>query len=212
MSKFKVGDKVRVIKSISDAFDAKRTIGEIGIIIDTDFNEVYPYNVKFEKLELAKMLPIFAEEELELMKPAELFEEKTEFTFQEVIARNIPGVYTECTNNEFRVNEVHIGSCGLIKIKGDLKGVPQLKGAFGISGEARFKAIEPKKRCEILLIEHQKDGKKYKFRSDEKYPGIKEFMVCDTSQGKSYGRVVDWEYEQLTEKEYLEYKKCWRAK
>lgn len=210
MSKFKIGDKVRVVKSIADILEAEKTIGEIGTIIDTKFSEVYPYNVKFEKLELTKMLPIFAEEELEL------FEEKTEFTFQELISRNVPGVYKECTNNGFRVEKVEIKEDGNINISADFCALDSLKLPLCIPSEAKFKFEEPKQTYQLIEVVHAVNGKTYTFRERvlnpfNDYLKPHEFVICDTSMGNTFGRVAGTVEKELTKNEFLEYKECWRA-
>ena len=83
------------------------------------------------------------------------------------------------------------------------------KSRLNLKTYLKFKLQEIKRQVPIYKVEHKQDGKKYDFISSQ---GLQEgmFVVCDTSQGKSYGRVVDIEIKELTEKEYKQYKECWR--
>ncbi len=133
----------------------------------------------------------------------------TEFTFQEVIARIKEGEVYVNTNPSSRVEKLSLkyGKEVLI-IEGNYKGL--MHNEFGIILEDKFKLQEPIKIATIYKVEHKKDGKKYDFISSQRLE--KEmFVVCDTSQGKSYGRIVDIETRELTEEEIKQYKECWRA-
>lgn len=136
---------------------------------------------------------------------------QTEFTFQEVIARNVPGVYVKTVDNSLRIEQVLIRQDGYIEIKADYKGIDFVGGCLGITDDVKFKLEEPKQNYLILEIEHQHNGKIYKFRSDTSNLDIGQFVICDTSKGKSYGRIREMTWEELTQKEYEELKKCWRA-
>ncbi len=139
----------------------------------------------------------------------ELVEEPTEFTFQEVIARIKEGEVYVNTNPSSRVEKLSLkyGKEVLI-IEGNYKGL--MHNEFGIILEDKFKLQKPKKIATIYRVEHKKDGKKYDFISSQRLE--KEmFVVCDTSQGKSYGRIVDIETRELTEEEIKQYKECWGA-
>lgn len=137
------------------------------------------------------------------------YEKQTEFTFQEVIARNVPGVYVKSAGESYRIERVEILENGYVGIKADYKGLSD--SWLGIPDDARFKLIEPKQKYLILEIEHQHNGKVYSFRSDTSNLDIDQFVICDTSKGKSYGRIKEMTWEELTQKEYEELKKCWRA-
>lgn len=136
---------------------------------------------------------------------------QTEFTFQEVIARNVPGVYVKTVDNSLRIEQVLIRQDGYIEIKADYKGIDFVGGCLGITDDVKFKLEEPKQKYLILEIEHQHNGKIYNFRSDTSNLDIGQFVICDTSKGKSYGRIREMTWEELTQKEYEELKKCWRA-
>ncbi len=142
----------------------------------------------------------------------ELVEEPTEFTFQEVIARNIPGVYENCNDDGARVKSVEINEHGSFTINADFSGLIELDLGLGINENLKLKLQEPKKKVTIYKVEHKKDGKKYDFISNEtRLLQCYEFVICDTSQGKSYGRIVDLEVRELTNSETKQYKECWRA-
>ncbi|WP_040194792.1 hypothetical protein [Clostridium culturomicium] len=136
---------------------------------------------------------------------------QTEFTFQEVIARNVPGVYVKTVDNSLRIEQVLIRQDGYIEIKADYKGIDFVGGCLGITDDVKFKLEESKQKYLILEIEHQHNGKIYNFRSDTSNLDIGQFVICDTSKGKSYGRIREMTWEELTQKGYEELKKCWRA-
>lgn len=52
--------------------------------------------------------------------------------------------------------------------------------------------IKPKDvAIKVYLVEHQAGGKQYIFISDLENIKINDIVLCDTSMGKSYGRVID---------------------
>lgn len=135
-----------------------------------------------------------------------------EFTFQEVVARNIPGVYVNCSDDGERIKSIELWNNGDFKINGDFRGLDVFGYPLGIDKSLKFKLQEPKKQCVLYGIEHKEDGKIYYFRNKgTKVIPDGSFVVCDTSQGKSYGRAVQRIEKELTEEEYLNYKECWRA-
>lgn len=163
-----------------------------------------------------------------LFGPKELYREEhfniiewklqTEFTFQEVVARNVPGVYVNCSDDGERIKSIEIWNNGDFKINGDFRGLDVFGCPLGIDKSLKFKLQEPKKQCVLYGIEHKEDGKIYYFRNKGNFrnKGAKvipdgSFVVCDTSQGKSYGKAVQRIKKELTEEEYLNYKECWRA-
>lgn len=147
-----------------------------------------------------------------------LYEEPTEFTFQELIARNIPGVYVNCNDEDARVQSIVIHEDGDFSINAEFKGLKEINLGLGINHNLKFKLQEPKKKYVLYGIEHQENGKIYFFRSKggntilgkKAIPGGS-FVICDTSKGKTYGRAVQRVEKELTEGEYLKYKECWRA-
>ncbi len=203
--KFKVGDKVRAIDNRYGF--TRKDLEFIGLVTN-----VYEYVIEddihvetissLEKNEIGKEYDVNS-------KHFELIERQTEFTFQEVIARIKEGEVYVNTNPSSRVEKLSLkyGKEVLI-IEGNYKGL--MHNEFGIILEDKFKLQKPKKIATIYRVEHKKDGKKYDFISSQRLE--KEmFVVCDTSQGKSYGRIVDIYTKELTEKEIKQYKECWRA-
>ena len=137
------------------------------------------------------------------------YEKQTEFTFQEVIARNIPGVYV-CTDKGLRIEYVVINENGGVSIKANYSNL--INSTLGIPGYARFKLREPKKQYTLFEIVHAVGGKHYTFRaSGNENLKPRDFVICDTSMGKTFGRVAGSITKELTEKEYMEYKECWRV-
>lgn len=142
----------------------------------------------------------------------ELVEEPTEFTFQEVVARNIPGVYENCNDNGARVQSIGINQYGNFTINANFTGLMEANLGLGINHNLKFKLQEPKKKYVLYGIEHQEDGKIYFFRSRQNRVILNTTLViCNTSKGKSYGRAVQRVEKELTEEEYKQYKECWRA-
>lgn len=134
---------------------------------------------------------------------------QTEFTFQEVIARNIPGVYV-CTDKGLRIEYVVINENGGVSIKTNYSYL--INSTIAIPGYARFKFQEPKKQYTLFEVIHAVGGKHYTFRaSDNENLKPRDFVICDTSMGKTFGRVAGSITKELTEKEYMEYKECWRV-
>ena len=137
------------------------------------------------------------------------YEKQTEFTFQEVIARNIPGVYV-CTDKGLRIEYVVINENGGVSIKTNY--LYLINSTIAIPGYARFKFQEPKKQYTLFEVIHAVGGKHYTFRaSDNENLKPRDFVICDTSMGKTFGRVAGSITKELTEKEYMEYKECWRV-
>lgn len=134
----------------------------------------------------------------------ELVEEPTEFTFQEVVVRIKPGEVYE------PVNGLCITQTITMDYEKDIIIDFLPNKSFAVLTCTLFKLQEPKKKVNIYRVEHKQDGKKYDFISSQL---LQEGMivVCDTSQGKSYGRIVDIIFKELTEEEIKQYKECWRA-
>ena len=62
------------------------------------------------------------------------------------------------------------------------------------------KRIKPKDvAIKVYLVEHQAGGKQYVFISDLEDIKINDIVLCDTSMGRSYGRVVDISSELVPE-------------
>lgn len=201
--KFKVGDR---IKAIDDryTFTNKENgfIGEVVELLDErspieykdllvrDLNSQITYRVNSRHFELI---------------------EPTEFTFQEVIARIKEDETYVCTNFACNAQEIRRNKEGGIVLTIPSQSM-YIKDEVHIPLGIKFKLQEPKKKVNIYRVEHKQDGKKYDFISNEtRLLQCYEFVVCDTSQGKSYGRIVDIEERELAEEEYLKYKECWRS-
>lgn len=186
MSKFKVGDKVTGTK------DYQIMYGEVAIITkieNTDFGNRY-YLKGFGKTE-------WSEEELKLFEEA-----KTEFSFEEVIARIKEG---EVYQNE---------SSSISKVDGCINVTVFNDNGFTISKDenftlifesGRYKLVPQKKEYQLYEVEHQENGKRYLFRSDLDHT-LDDMVVCETKFGKSYGKMVKALYKKLTEEEYKAYK------
>ena len=58
---------------------------------------------------------------------------------------------------------------------------------------------EPQNEYVVYKVEHAVGGKQYKFISDDLLK-IDDMVICDTSQGQSYGKIVDIKYIWDTEK------------
>lgn len=195
--KFKVGDKV--IPSKDTQWSEKTKYRTIIEIVKNKGYKLSPYEGVITSC-------IWHDNELKL------YEEPTEFTFQELISRNIPGVYVNCNDEDARVQSIVIHKDGDFGINAEFKGLREIGVGLGINKNLKFKLQEPKKKYVLYGIEHGLNGKIYFFRSKEdKVIPDTSFVICNTSKGKSYGRAVQRVEKELTESEYLKYKECWRA-
>lgn len=201
--KFKVGDKIRAIDD-RYTFTNKENgfIGEVVELID-ETSPIEYKDLMVKELDGSLTYKVNS-------RHFELIEPQTEFTFQEVIARNIPGTYVNkgCE----RIESVEIDEDGSLTIKADFSGLNELGLGLGVDETIKFKLQEPKKMYVLYGIEHQENGKIYFFRSRQNRVILDTALViCDTSKGKSYGRAVQRVEKELTESEYKQYKECWRA-
>ncbi|WP_404988133.1 hypothetical protein [Clostridium culturomicium] len=141
---------------------------------------------------------------------------QTELTFQEVIASIKPGeLYVECVKNEpFQVT-VSINSAGRIALncfKDERPYMLTTSNGFSISKDTKFELYEKVNKYILFEVVHAVGGKHYTFRaSDNENLKPRDFVICDTSMGKTFGRVAGSITKELTEKEYMEYKECWRG-
>ena len=221
--KFKVGDKVRIVSEGQIFPHYKEKFDELANNINLALWE-YGFSSKLvngtivtiraldNKEEIALVEGYFEGKECSLLigfEGIEFVESQTEFTFKEVVARNIPGIYMNCSDAKARVKNIIIRKDGSLGIDANFRGIVEL-GIVGINHNLKFKLQEPKKRVTIYKVEHKKDGKKYDFISSQRLH-IEMFVVCDTCQGKSYGRIVDLEERELTGSEIKQFKECWRA-
>lgn len=142
---------------------------------------------------------------------------QTEFTLQEVITRNIPGIYVNCNNVKTRVQSIEINERDDLTINANFSVLNELNLGLGVHSQTKFKLQEPKKKVKFIVVEHGKGKKPYEFIGIINQIGscgmINEgdFVECDTKYGSSYGRCVGIIIKELTESEIKEYKKCWRA-
>lgn len=181
MSKFKVGDKVTGVKLSQSMYGEKARVIRIG-----NFYGMTGYILdKFPEIK-------WWEGELKLIEP------KTEFTFEEVIAR-------------IKEGEVYEG-IGIYNTKKISKSkVYGLEIRFNLSADYilpsahKYRLVPQKKEYQLYEVEHQEDGKRYLFRSDLDHT-LDDMVVCETKFGKSYGKMVKALYKELTEEEYKAYK------
>lgn len=203
--KFKIGDKVRAIDDRYSVTNKKN--GFIGEVIELIDETLIAEHVDLAVKELGSQITWKVNS-----RHFELIERQTEFTFKEVIARNIPGVYVNCNDDMARVQSIEIHEDGDFSINAEFKGLKEINLGLGINHNLKFKLQEPKKKYVLYGIEHQENGKIYFFRSKEdKVIPDTSFVICNTSKGKSYGRAVQRIEKELTESEYKQYKECWRA-
>lgn len=201
--KFKVGDKVRAIDD-RYTFTNKENgfIGEVVELIDEtsptgykdlmvqDLNGSLTYKVNSSHFELV--------------------EEPTEFTFQEVIARIKVGETYQSIYYTSNIQEITKNKKGKLLL--NLSPCRHIKDEVHIISEIKFKLQEPKKMYVLYEVIHAEKGKEYTFRPKEGYEVVpRDWVVCDTKKGKTFGRVIGSIVKQLTEKEYKQYKECWRA-
>lgn len=185
MSKFKVGDKVTGVKLSQSMYGEKARVIRIG-----NFYGMTGYILdKFPEIK-------WWEGELKLIEP------KTEFTFEEVIARIKEG---EVYQNE---------SSSISKVDGCINVTVFNDNGFTISKDenftlifesGRYKLVPQKKEYQLYEVEHQENGKRYLFRSDLDHT-LDDMVVCETKFGKSYGKMVKALYKELTEEEFKAYK------
>ena len=215
MSKFKVGDKVKIknagnsylkFSSMADKLtslsngkayrwehgfaspDYLKMTGMIGEIVA--LYDIYALvNLDFNGI---KRSIIFRNSEITL-----LLEEKEKFTFEEVIARIKEGEVYENVWNSYRTRKI-IKRNGYIAI--------EFIDNYKVLGtDGRYKLVPQKKEYQLYEVEHQEGGKRYLFRSDLDHT-LDDMVVCKTKFGKSYGKMVKTLYKTLTEEEYKAYK------
>lgn len=215
MSKFKVGDKVKIINagnsytkfsSMADKLtslsngkayrwehgfaspDYLKMTGMIGEIVA--LYDIYALvNLDFNGI---KRSIIFRNSETTL-----LLEEKEEFTFEEVIARIKEGEVYRGTGGS-TVDEITKKMTGIhISIS--------ISQTVIVPTMQKYKLVPQKKKYQLYEVEHQEGGKRYLFRSDLDHT-LDDMVVCETKFGKSYGKMVDRFYKELTEEEYKAYK------
>lgn len=186
MSKFKVGDKVTGVNPNQSMYGEKARVirivnfyGITGYILD-----------KFPAIK-------WREDELKLIEPA-----TTEFTFEEVIARIQEGeVYQNSLSSISKID-----GCINVTVFNDNSFTISKDENFTLTFKSgRYKLVPQKKEYKLYEVEHKEDGKRYLFRSDLDHT-LDDMVVCDTSHGKSYGKMVKVVTKGLTEEEYKQYK------
>lgn len=185
MSKFKVGDKVTGTNSYQRMYGIEDTIAEI----------------KNGSCGTRYRLKNFGDswwwdEELKLV------EAKAEFTFEEVIARIKEGeVYQNSLSSISKVD----GCIEVVSTNRSGRTIPKDEEYIVRFETNNYKLIPQKNNYLLFVVEHQEDGKRYLFRSDLDHT-LDDMVVCDTCQGKSYGKIVKVVNKELTEEEYKAYK------
>lgn len=113
MSKFKVGDKVRVVRNNGDDFDGIK-IGDTGEVVEICKGK-YPIYLKINN----HAQYAFKEEELELYDEYFVGGNKMELTFKEVIANIKENEVWECTRKDARVKKIRMVNDLLVFDYGD---------------------------------------------------------------------------------------------
>lgn len=182
MSKFKVGDKVTGVKLSQSMYGEKARVIRIG-----NFYGMTGYILdKFPEIK-------WWEGELKLIEP------KTEFTFEEVIARIKEGEVYVPLDKSYATKSIAKRNSGNIIITFHKR----VDGC--VPTYTKYKLVRQKKEYKLYEVEHKEDGKRYLFRSDLDHT-LDDMVVCDTCQGKSYGKMVKVVNKELTEEEYKQYK------
>lgn len=183
MSKFKVGNKVTGVNLNQYMYGKKARVikivnfcGMTGYILDE--------------------FPVIKwwEDELKLIEPA-----TEEFTFEEVIARIKEGEVYVPLDKSYATKSIAKRNSGNIIITFHKR----VDGC--VPTYTKYKLVRQKKEYKLYEVEHKEDGKRYLFRSDLDHT-LDDMVVCDTCQGKSYGKMVKVVTKELTEEEYKAYK------
>lgn len=195
MCKFKVGDNVKAISN-EYAFTSLEC-GWTGVVVSISTRE-HCFSAKTITGHNSSEGHVY---DGLCFKHFELIEQE-EFTFEEVIARIKEGeVYKNSLSSISKIDgciNVTVFNDNSFTISKDENFILQFK--FG-----RYKLIPQKKEYKLYEVEHQEDGKRYLFRSDLDHT-LDDMVVCDTCQGKSYGKMVKVVTKELTEEEYKAYK------
>ena len=182
MCKFKVGDKVTGAKSYQRMYGIEDTISEI----------------KNGSCGTRYRLKNFGDswwwdEELKLV------EAKAEFTFEEVIARIKEGEVYVPLDKSYATKSIAKRNSGNIIITFHKR----VDGC--VPTYTKYKLVPQKNNYLLFEVEHQEGGKRYLFRSDCDY-NLGDIVICQTSLGKSYGKIVYKVIKELTEEEFKAYK------
>lgn len=217
MSKFKVGDKVKIIDagysyttfdSMADKLTSlsngkayrwergfarpnyREMNGMIGEIVAL-YDKYALVNLTFH---WTKRSIIFDNSEtvLQLLK-------QEDFTFEEVIARIKEGEVYVPLDKSYATKSIAKRNSGNIIITFHKR----VDGC--VPTYTKYKLVRQKKEYKLYEVEHKEDGKRYLFRSDLDHT-LDDMVVCDTCRGKSYGKMVKVVTKELTEEEYKAYK------
>lgn len=181
MSKFKVGDKVTGVNLNQCMYGEKARVIKI-----VNFCGMTGYIL--DEFPMIK----WWEDELKLIEPA-----TEEFTFEEVIARIKKGEIYRGTGGSTvdeitkKNTEIRISIC-----RPQTGIIPTMQ---------KYKLVPQKNNYLLFEVEHQEGGKRYLFRSDCNY-NLGDIVICQTSLGKSYGKIVYKVIKELTEEEFKAYK------
>lgn len=194
MSKFKVGDKVICNNPYLWEKSRYRTVWGYHTCRNTDCYN-HPVGTKLLILsEGENGRPIttgWTDEDLELYVE--------EFTFEEVIARIKEGEVYVPLDKSYATKSIAKRNSGNIIITFHKR----VDGC--VPTYTKYKLVRQKKEYKLYEVEHKEDGKRYLFRSDLDHT-LDDMVVCDTCQGKSYGKMVKVVTKELTEEEYKAYK------
>lgn len=220
MSKFKVGDKVKIIDagysyttfdSMADKLTSlsngkayrwehgfaspnyREMNGMIGEIVAL-YDKYALVNLTFH---WTKRSIIFDNSEtvLQLLK-------QEDFTFEEVIARIKEGeVYQNSLSSISKVD----GCIEVVGINRSGRTIPKGEEYIVRFETNNYKLVPQKNNYLLFSVEHQEGGKKYLFRSDCNY-NLGDIVICQTKLGKSYGKIVYKVIKELTEEEFKAYK------
>lgn len=195
MSKFKVGDNVKAISN-KYAFTTLEC-GWTGVVVSISTRE-HCFSAKTITCHDSSEGHVYRGlcfEDFELI-------EKEEFTFEEVIARIKEGeVYQNSLSSISKID----GCIEVVSINRSGRTIP--KGEeYTVRFETNNYKLVPQKNNYLLFeVEHQEGGKRYLFRSDCNY-NLGDIVICQTSLGKSYGKIVYKVIKELTEEEFKAYK------
>lgn len=146
-----------------------------------------------------------------------LYEEPTEFTFQEVIARINPGEkYVQSSEigkswHEFGIS-VSLNESNDIVIE-FFKGGKEYTASeffvgFGIEPSTRFK-LDNSKEYTVYEVEFKKAGPhSFKYVSNQE---LELYTFVNVGDSNKYARVISKDKVKMTEEEYKQMKECWEA-
>lgn len=220
MSKFKVGDKVKIIDAgdsyttfdsmadkLTSLSNGKAYIWEHGFAspnyqeMNGMIGEIVALYDRYALVNLifhwTKRSIIFGNSEttLQLLN-------QTEFTFEEVIARIKEGeVYQNSLSSISKID----GCIEVTSINRSERTIPKGEEYIVRFETNNYKLVPQKNNYLLFVVEHQEGGKRYLFRSDCNYD-LGDIVICKTKLGKSYGKIVYKVIKELTEEEFKAYK------